>query len=37
LVAGLRQSGITASGVIDGAMNGPMFLGDVKQILVKTL
>ncbi len=34
-VAGLRQSGMTAPGVIDGAMNGPMFLGYVKQILVK--
>jgi hypothetical protein len=36
-VAGLRQSGMTAFGVIDGAINGPMFLGYVKQILVKTL
>ena len=35
-VAGLRQSGMTAPGVIDGAMNGPMFVGYVKRILVKT-
>ena len=36
-VAALRQSGMTAPGVIDGAMNGPMFLGYVEQILVPTL
>ncbi len=36
-VAGLRQSGMTAPGVIDGAMNGPMFIGYVEQILVPTL
>ena len=36
-VAGLRQSGMTAPGVIDGAMNGPMFVGYVEQILVPTL
>ena len=36
-VAGLRQSGMTAPGVIDGAMNGPLFLGYVEQILVPTL
>jgi transposase len=36
-VAGLRQSGMTAPGVIDGAMNGPMFVGYVEQILAPTL
>ena len=36
-VAALRQSGMTAPGAIDGAMNGPMFLGYVEQILVPTL
>jgi transposase len=36
-VAALRQNGMTAPGVIDGAMNGPMFLGYVEQILVPTL
>ena len=36
-VAGLRQRGMTAPGVIDGAMNGPMFIGYVEQILAPTL
>ena len=36
-VAALRQSGMAAPAVIDGAMNGPMFLGYVEQILVPTL
>jgi hypothetical protein len=35
-VASLRQNGVTVPGVIDGAMNGPMFLGYVEQILVPT-
>ena len=28
---------MTAPGMIDGAMNGPMFVGYVEQILVPTL
>ena len=36
-IAGLRQNGMTAPGVIDGAMNGPIFVGYVEQILVPTL
>ena len=36
-VAGLRQRGMTAPAVIDGAMNGPMFVGYVEQILAPTL
>jgi len=36
-IAGLRQGGMTAPGVIDGAMNGPIFIGYVEQILVPTL
>jgi transposase len=36
-IAGLRQRGMTAPGVIDGAMNGSMFVGYVEQILVPTL
>ena len=28
---------MTAPGMIDGAMNGPMFVGHVEQILVPTL
>ena len=36
-VAALRQNGMSAPGVIDGAMNGPMFFGYVEQILVPTL
>jgi DDE superfamily endonuclease len=36
-VAGLRLRGITAPFVLEGAMNGPMFLAYVKQCLVPTL
>ncbi len=36
-VGGLRQRGMTAPFVIEGAMNGPMFLAYVKQCLVPTL
>src|SRR4029077_10220326 len=36
-VAGLRQRGMTAPFVLDGAMNGPMFLAYVKQCLAPTL
>src|SRR5215831_7780536 len=36
-VAGLRKRGITAPFVLEGAMNGPMFLAYVKQCLVPTL
>ena len=36
-VAGLRLRRMTAPFVLDGAMNGPMFLGYVEQILVPTL
>ena len=36
-VGGLRQRGMTAPLVIEGAMNGPMFLAYVKQCLVPTL
>jgi transposase len=36
-VAALRQSGMTAPFVLDGAMNGPMFLAYVKQCLAPTL
>jgi len=36
-VAGLRQRAMTAPCVIEGAMNGPMFLAWVKQSLVPTL
>lgn len=36
-VAGLRLRGMTAPCVIEGAMNGPMFLAWVKQSLVPTL
>jgi transposase len=36
-VAALRQRGMTAPFVLDGAMNGPMFLAYVKQVLVPTL
>jgi hypothetical protein len=31
-VAGRRQRGTTAPGVIDGAINGPMFVGYVEHI-----
>jgi len=36
-VGGLRQRGMTAPFVIEGAMNGPMFLAYVRQCLVPTL
>jgi transposase len=36
-VAGLRQRGMTAPFVLDGAMNGPMFLAYVTQFLAPTL
>lgn len=36
-VGGLRQSGVTAPFVIEGAMNGPVFLAYVRQCLVPTL
>ena len=36
-VGGLRQRGMTAPFVIEGAMNGRMFLAYVKQCLVPTL
>ena len=36
-IAGLRVSGLTAPGVIDGAMDGDSFLAYVAQILVPTL
>jgi len=36
-VAGLRKRGMTAPFVLEGAMNGPMFLAYVKQCLVPTL
>ena len=36
-VAGLRMRGMTAPFVLEGAMNGPMFLAYVKQGLVPTL
>jgi transposase len=36
-VGGLRQRAMTAPFVLEGAMNGPMFLAYVKQCLVPTL
>jgi hypothetical protein len=36
-VAGLRQRAMVASFVLEGAMNGPMFLAYVKQCIVPTL
>src|SRR6267143_5545244 len=36
-VAGLRQRGMIAPFVLEGAINGPMFLAYVKQCLVPTL
>ena len=36
-VGALRQRGMTAPFVIEGAMNGPMFLAYVRQCLVPTL
>ena len=37
LLVGLRQRGMTAPFVLEGAINGPMFLAYVKQCLVPTL
>lgn len=37
LVAGLRQDGLVAPFVIDGAMTGPIFLAYVEQCLAPTL
>jgi transposase len=36
-VGGLRQRGMSAPFVLEGAINGPMFLAYVKQCLVPTL
>ena len=36
-IAGLRQGGITAPFILDGAMNGPLFLAYVERVLVPTL
>ena len=36
-IAGVRITGLTAPGVIDGAMDGDSFLAYVEQILVPTL
>ena len=36
-IAGLRRSGVTAPFVIDGAMNGALFLVYVERVLVPTL
>jgi hypothetical protein len=36
-VGALRQRGMTAPFVIEGAMNGPMFLAYVRQCLAPTL
>lgn len=36
-IAGLRYRGMTAPGVIDGAMNGALFVGYLEQILIPTL
>jgi transposase len=36
-VAGLRQRAMVAPFVLEGAMNGPMFLAYVKQFIVPTL
>ncbi|MBO7951903.1 IS630 family transposase, partial [Pseudomonas aeruginosa] len=36
-VAALRASGLTAPTVVDGALNGPLFLAYVKQQLAPTL
>src|SRR6516225_6441730 len=36
-VAGLRSTGLTAPGVIDGPMNGSVFLAYVEQILAPSL
>jgi hypothetical protein len=37
LVAALRFDGVAAPYVIDGAMDGPMFLAHVAQLLAQTL
>ena len=37
MVAGLRLDGLTAPMVIDGAMNGDVFLAYVEQVLAPTL
>ena len=36
-IAGLRQDGMVAPAVFDGAINGQMFLAYVEQVLVPTL
>ena len=36
-IAGLRQNGVTAPFILDGAMNGPLFLVYVERVLVPTL
>ena len=36
-IAALRSSGLTAPMVVDGAMNGPLFLAYLRQVLVPTL
>lgn len=36
-LAALRSTGLTAPMVIDGAMNGPLFLAYLRQILIPTL
>ncbi|MCE9604933.1 MAG: transposase [Planctomycetia bacterium] len=36
-VAALRSSGLTAPTVVDGALDGPMFVAYVEQQLVPTL
>lgn len=36
-IAGLREGGLTAPMVLDGAMNGPMFLAYIEKILLPTL
>ena len=36
-IGALRASGMTAPMLLDGAMNGPIFLADVQQFLVPTL
>ena len=36
-IGALRSDGLTATGVIDGAINGELFLAWVEQVLVPTL
>ncbi len=36
-VAGLRQNGLVAPAVFNGAINGQLFLVDVEQVLIPTL